>query len=34
MLPEELQKVIDKDSVVIATHQFGNPCRIEEIHSL
>lgn len=34
MLPEELQKVIDKDSVVIATHQFGNPCRIEEIQSL
>lgn len=34
MLPEELQKVVDKDSVVIATHQFGNPCRIEEIQSL
>ena len=34
MLPEELQKVIDGIPVVIATHQFGNPCRIEEIQSL
>lgn len=31
ILPEKLVHLVDDDSIVIATHQYGNPCRIEEI---
>jgi dTDP-4-amino-4,6-dideoxygalactose transaminase len=29
-----LDKILDSDTIVIATHQYGNPCAIKEIQSL
>lgn len=34
MTPTALDKILDSDTIVIATHQYGNPCAIKEIQSL
>lgn len=34
MTSESLGKILDSETIVIATHQYGNPCAIKEIQSL